>query len=130
MSINQFDCYILFSISLSLSFLWIKLAASNIPSHNIQSHIYQPSQPFVQNYVPHMSPSGNLFQVPHYPGVYFSNFTASVNVHGYTQTVQPQYMPPNFVQNDNHQSSVDQVSVCCVKWSTHSATIQCNYRIN
>lgn len=90
------------------------IAASNIPSHNVQSHIYPQSQPqFVSSYVPHMGPAGNFYHVaaPHLtPSVYFGNFTASVNVHGYTQAMQQPYMQANFVPTDNHPSGVEQVS--------------------
>ncbi|XP_055324192.1 putative mediator of RNA polymerase II transcription subunit 26 isoform X3 [Sitodiplosis mosellana] len=83
-------------------------SASNIPSHNVQSHIYpQSQQSFVPNYLPHMGQvsAGNFYHLtPHIPSVYFSNFTANVNVHGYTQTMQPPYIPANYVPNDNHQS--------------------------
>lgn len=83
------------------------IAASNIPSHNVQSHIYPQSQPqFVPNYLPHMGPAGNFYHIaPHIPSLYFSNFTANVNVHGYTQTTMPSpYLPANFVPADSHQS--------------------------
>lgn len=93
------------------SCLPLRIAASNIPSHNVQSHIYPQSQPqFVSNYLPHMGPAGNFYHLaPHIPSVYFSNFTANVNVHGYTQSMQPPYLPANFVPADNHQTSVEQV---------------------
>lgn len=89
----------------------ISIAASNIPSHNVQSHIYPQSQPhFVPNYLPHVGPTGNFYHIaPQIPSLYFSNFTANVNVHGYTQTMQQPYLPANFVPADSHQSSVDQV---------------------
>lgn len=89
----------------------ISIAASNIPSHNVQSHIYPQSQPqFMQNYLPHMGPAGNFYHLtPYIPSVHFSHFTANVNVHGYTQAMQPpSFLPANYIP-DNHQSGVEQV---------------------
>lgn len=95
---------------MQFSFHDVRIAASNIPSHNVQSHIYQQSQPqFVSGYLPHMGPGGNFYQLATSP-MYFGNFSASVNVHGaYTQTaMQPQQYIQSFVPTDNHQSSVEQ----------------------
>lgn len=47
------------------------------------------------------------------PSLYFSNFTANVNVHGYTQAMQPSYVHPNsqaYVPTDGQQNAVEQVS--------------------
>lgn len=83
---------------------------NNIPSHSIQSHVYQQSQMqpqqqtigLPQNYIPHggsVSAGGNLYHVlPHMPSLYFSNFTANVNVHGYQQSMQSPYLAGNAQQ--------------------------------
>ncbi|XP_031631021.1 ubiquitin carboxyl-terminal hydrolase 10-A isoform X4 [Contarinia nasturtii] len=96
-------------------------SASNIPSHNVQSHIYPQSQPqFMQNYLPHVGPAGNLYHfTPYIPSVHFSHFTANVNVHGYTQAMQPPFLPANYIP-DNHQSGVEQ--------STHPIQTQPHYQ--
>lgn len=89
---------------------------SNIPSHHIQSHLYQQSQIAQPHFVSanYIQPSGpgsfyqlmpQLSNVPGVPGgVYFSNFTANVNVSGYTSPMQTPFLPANaYVQADNHQ---------------------------
>lgn len=97
---------------------------SNIPSHNVQSHVYQQpppapqTQPQFNQFIPHaaagpVTSGGNYYVMSHIPNaLYFSNFTANVNVHGYTQTMQQPYMSANaqtFVPAENHQSQVEQV---------------------
>lgn len=97
---------------------------TNIPSHSIQSHVYQ-QQPMQQpqgalalpqNYMQHGGPvvsGSNLYHVlPHMPNLYFSNFTANVNVHGYTQAMQTPYIGANaqsYMSADSHSNSVEQV---------------------
>lgn len=95
---------------------------NNIPSHNLQTQMYQPTQPLSipPNYLPHgaqMSGGGQMYQmVQGMPNVFFSNFTANVNVHGYTHAMQPSYshshISPNaqpFIPAEQQQNQIEQV---------------------
>lgn len=91
--------------------------SNNIPAHNVQTQVYQ-HQPQTMavppNFLPHGSVSGaaggnQMYQVM--PSVYYSNFTANVNVHGYTHAMQPSYLSPNaapFIAQDQ-QNQIEQV---------------------
>lgn len=103
--------------------------ANSIPQHNIQSQVYQqPPQPLSipPNYLQHgnqMSGAGHMYQMMQgVPNVYFSNFTANVNVHGYTQAMQPSYISANahpFIPADQ-QNQIEQV--CSLLWHCFSST--------
>ena len=97
-------------------------AINNIPSHAIQTHVYQQHQQPIaipQNYIPHSSQlaGGQMYQmVPGVgvPNVYFSNFTANVNVH---HGMQPSYISPNaapFIPADSQPNAVEQVSFASI----------------
>lgn len=108
------------------------LCREAIPSHNLQTQMYQPPQPLniPPNYLPHgaqmSAGGGQMYQmvqgvqgvpgVQGMPSVYFSNFTANVNVHGYTHAMQPSYshshISPNaqpFIPADQQQNQIEQV---------------------
>lgn len=79
-----------------------------------QSHQTQMQPHWQMEYAPaHMEPG---MQHPHgyhvLPSLYFSNFTANVNVHGYTQAMQPSYHHQNsqtYMPTDGQQNAVEQV---------------------
>lgn len=99
-------------------------AVSGIHHHQQQQHQQQQSAPqshqtqmqphWQMEYAPaHMEPG---MQHPHgyhvLPSLYFSNFTANVNVHGYTQAMQPSYLHQNsqpYMPTDGQQNAVEQV---------------------
>lgn len=87
---------------------------NNIPPHSLQAQVYQqhPQQPLAihTNYLQHGGGHGHgpMYAIPN---LIFSNFTANVNVQGYTHAMQPSYISPNaqpFVPADQ-QIANDQV---------------------
>lgn len=94
---------------------------NNIPSQNIQPHGYHQIQnPHQQpvamppNFMQHGGPvtsAAGYHMIPPVPNLYFSNFTANVNVHGYSHSMQPPYMQANsqsYVPGDGQSNAVEQ----------------------
>lgn len=88
--------------------------SNNIPAHNIQTQPYHnqpPPMAVPPNYIP--GAGGNqMYQVVQgLPNLFYSNFAANVNVHGYTHSMQPPYLPPAtaFVAQEQ-QNQIEQVN--------------------
>lgn len=88
-------------------------------SSSQQSHQHQQLQQQHPQWQMEYAPAHMEAGVPHphgyhvLPSLYFSNFTANVNVHGYTQAMQPSYLHQNsqtYMPADSQQNSVEQVS--------------------